>query len=374
VRQLESLGLLAGGLAHDFNNLLMTVRGGVEKGLSELRPTDESAPALLAAAEATRRAANLTRQLLAFSKSGAPLTETANVGELIRESARFTLAGTSTRVTVQVPDDLWPADIDATQISQVLGNVLLNAKQATEHEGGAIVVEARNVEAEGDEEGQSPARGSIEICIADSGEGIETDVLPRVFDPYVTTREEGTGLGLATALAIVRNHMGTIHIDSQPGAGTTVAIRLPASSGEPVDAATIEQTVPSGPGRILFMDDDAGVRKVTGIMLEDMGFDVLFACDGDEALELYRASLSNEHPSFDAVVMDLTVRGGKGGAEAMVELLELDPKVRAVVSSGYADAPVLADHREHGFKAAVAKPFSVVDLGRVLRRVIDAAD
>ena len=210
----------------------------------------------------------------------------------------------------------------------------------------------------------SPGR-YVSIAVADHGEGIPADRIHRVFDPFFTTKARGSGLGLATCHSIARRHDGHITVESVPGRGATFRVILPATTREPGPATQPERIV-RGRGRVLIMDDEESVRAVAGKMLAYLGYEVELAGDTDDVVERYRKAL-DQGRRFDAVILDLTIRGGAGGDEAISQLRELDPGVRGIVASGYSNDSILADFRSHGFDGAIRKPFDVRDLGRVLK-------
>lgn len=362
--KLESLGVLAGGIAHDFNNILTTVSGCISLAKLDLEPTDELFDTLTEVEEAAIRATRLTQQLLTFSRGGAPVKKMASIGEVVSESATFALRGSNVRCEYALAEDLWPLEIDTGQISQVVQNLVINGQQAMAG-GGSVRVAIRNV---------TLARGArlpiepgpyIEIKVADSGVGISRSHLQRIFDPYFTTKQAGSGLGLATVHSIVANHQGHIGVESEIGVGTTFTVLLPARPGAPGPEEGTEAAPPGGQGRILLMDDDEQLLKTARRMLERLGYEVSSAADGEAAVSAYRAAMEEGRP-FAATILDLTIPGGKGGEETVRDLLEMDPETRAIASSGYSSAPIMAEYSEWGFKGAVAKPYDMGELARAL--------
>ena len=212
----------------------------------------------------------------------------------------------------------------------------------------------------------------VRISIRDHGRGISAEVLRRIFDPYFTTKPGGSGLGLATAYAIVVKHGGHISVESTPGAGTVFTVDLPASVEAPLPQIAVVVPIQKGTERLLVMDDDETLLLLFKAVLSQLGYDVQTARDGDEAIALYEASKA-AGTGFDAVLLDLTVTGGVGGVEAAAKLRQLDPSSRLIVSSGYSDAPVMADFREYGFDAVLPKPWTVPEISDVLRRVLVAS-
>ena len=373
--KLESLGLLAGGIAHDFNNILTAISGSVSVAKEEAAETSPQLYGRLRdVGKACTRAKDLTQQLLTFAKGGAPIKSTASIANIVRDSATFILHGGTCRCQFDIEPELWPAEVDEGQICQVINNLVINAVQAMP-KGGTIRIQCKNRIVSEDEAEQSSlqlrAGNFVEIVVRDSGCGIDEECLEKIFDPYFTTKKKGSGLGLATTYSIIKRHLGIIFAESTPGAGTTFRIYLPA--------APRKVRVPKRPvaklkkrrGRILVMDDEDIVRETTGSMLSFMGFEVAYAPDGQEAVKLYRKAQAGGRP-FDLVIMDLTIPGGLGGEFAIKKLRRLDPDVKAIVSSGYSDDPIMANYERFGFRGVVAKPYEIDALGQVLEEVLDS--
>ncbi len=366
-QKLESIGTLAAGIAHDFNNLLTAVSGN----LSLLRDTVPGAPEasvlLQALEDATRRATGLTKQLLAFAKGGAPVREVASVGELLVESATFVTRGSNARCVFSIAPDLAAVHADVGQLSQVIGNLVINALQAMP-QGGTISLGASNVRLDHDDASGLPAGPFVQITVADEGGGIAADDLPRIFDPFFTTKRTGSGLGLSTSHAIVARHGGCITVASTPGRGTVFTLLLPASGAVP--RTPVSSQAVRGAGRILVLDDDETIRVVVQRMLERLGYQADTCGDGEQALARY-VEARRAGRAYDAVILDLTIPGHDGGAQVLPRLRALDPQVAAIVASGYADDNVLARHEAHGFRGRLHKPFDMaalsVELARVLR-------
>lgn len=359
--KLESLGVLAGGIAHDFNNMLTGILANVSMA-ADMLPRDSEVRACLRDAEkAAQRARLLTTQLLTFAKGGAPVRKAIALGPVVREAAAFALAGSNSRPAFDIAADLWPVAADAGQIGQVVQNLVLNAAQAMPG-GGTVSVRAVNRLATHQREPW------VRICVTDTGAGIAADVLPRIFDPYFTTKPTGSGLGLATAYAIVLKHDGLLAVKSQPGIGTTFVIDLPACTMAP-EASQQRPAAARKTARVLVMDDDEIMRTTATSVLRAMGYQVQVARDGTDAIEMFRVAQRIGEP-FDVVVLDLTVPGGMGGREALVRLRELDPAARAVVSSGYSEDPVMAEYRAHGFAGMVGKPYTAADLDAAIQSVL----
>ena len=367
-QRLESIGLLAGGIAHDFNNLLTAILGNLALARARENAPGRTSRFLKEAERAIARATNLTQQLLTFSKGGAPVRKIVDLAALLKESCSFAVRGSNVRVAFAI-GDLWPAEVDSGQVDQVVNNLIINAVQAMPG-GGIINLRAENLEVRREDGVLLEPGRYVKITIEDHGDGIAPEHHPKIFDPYFTTKPEGSGLGLATAYSIVRRHAGDIRFVSEPGVGTSFDIYLPAASTKvKAEPAAEIQPLESASGRILLMDDEAMIRDVAAVALREQGYDVEPAKDGAEAVALYQAALSTEEP-FDAVILDLTVPGGMGGTETIKRLLKIDPTVKAIVSSGYSEDLVLARFEDYGFSGVVAKPYSFRELGATLHRVI----
>jgi PAS domain S-box-containing protein len=367
-QKLESLGILAGGIAHDFNNILTAILGNISLARMDTKSDAPQFRWLREAERASYHARELTQQLLTFAKGGAPVKSTVSLEHLVRDSAGFAMRGSNVRCDFRFGEDLLPVDVDAGQMGQVFNNLLINACQATP-EGGTIKIDAQNVDIRSAEGMPLPEGKYVKISIRDHGTGIPEEHLQRIFDPYFTTKQKGSGLGLSIVHSVIRNHSGNITVESRLGVGTTFIIYLPASTEKVVRKELKGESHIPGRGRVLLMDDEEIVRKVSGEILKEMGYEVELASDGEEAIRLYKTAMASSRP-FDAVIMDLTVPGGMGGKEAIQKLREADPEVKAVVSSGYSQDPIMARYKEYGFCEVIAKPFSSIELGQIMRKVI----
>lgn len=370
IDKLESLGVLAGGIAHDFNNLLTGILGNVSLAKDSTDPQDKVYKYLSDVESAAQRSRDLTQQLLTFAKGGAPVREISDVRGFLKETVGLAMSGSEVRHDLIIPDDLCPVEIDKGQISQVIHNLIINAQQAIVRDG-VISVSAENVTVG---EGEAPlikAGEYVRITVRDNGAGIPQEILKKIFDPYFTTKEEGSGLGLATTYSIVKKHGGYITVESEMGVGTAFHVYLPVSlKGTAVPVKENEgRTVPGRGERILVMDDEEIVRDVTGQMLTTLGYEAGFARDGAEAVRLFREAKESGRP-FEAVIMDLTIPGGMSGREAIQRLREMDPRVRAIVSSGYSNDPIMSNYRDYGFSAVIAKPYRLTDLGKTVQKVL----
>ncbi|MFC1713254.1 PAS domain S-box protein [Candidatus Poribacteria bacterium] len=368
IAKLESIGVLAGGIAHDLNNLLTGVLGNIS--LARLYENPSEKDRMLGEAErASMRIKDLTQQLLTFSKGGAPILQTANIAELLKNSADFTLSGSNVSCEFSVPDDLLAADIDEGQMNQVINNLVINSQQAMPA-GGVVKIHAENIVIDAGSGLPLGPGAYIKISVEDEGTGIAEEHFQRIFDPFFTTKQAGSGLGLATSYSIVEKHNGHITVESQVGVGTTFHIYLPASAEKVLAKSEEEEEKPiMGAGRVLVMDDEKHVRDLADQILDSLGYKAITVIDGAEAIDSYQKAMESGNP-FDAVIMDLTIPGGMGGEEANQRLIEIDPGVKAIVSSGYSNDPVLANFREYGFRGVIAKPYKVRELSAVLHGVI----
>jgi PAS domain S-box-containing protein len=367
--RLESIGILAGGIAHDFNNILTAVMGNItlaQLDAAELSTVDRY---LREAERATLRARDLTQQLLTFAKGGDPVRSTVLLPEIIREVAEFALHGSRVKCDFDLPAGLWPADADKGQLGQVVQNLVINAVQAMP-EGGAISIAAANETITAETSRPLTPGDYVHISVADTGTGIKAEHVAKIFDPYFTTKQQGSGLGLTTVYSIIRKHQGHIEVASELGRGTTFHFWLPAQCERQMEIPA-DQTEAATPmkGRVLFMDDEAPIVAMAGLLLRRLGLEVEVARDGNETVRKFAAAKAAGQP-FDLVVLDLTIPGGMGGREAIEQLRQIDPGVRAIVSSGYSSDPVLANYRAFGFRGMVAKPYKVDDFARVLREVL----
>lgn len=374
-RHLESIAALSGGIAHDYNNLLTAIMGNISLCMTSLPADSPQHDWLDQAQDAALIAKDLTSRLITFSKGGTPQKETVAPAELIEGATEFALSGSNIEVHYDLPEQLWHMDVDCMQVGQAVHNIVINAREAMT-EGGDLYVSAWNELVTTQTPGPAPGRHVV-ISIQDSGQGIAPETLSRIFDPYFTTKEMGTdrglGLGLSIANSIIDRHGGAIGVASEIGMGARFSIYMPASDN-PITSQRTEETCPinsscPNTGRILVMDDEEMIRNLAGNILTRLGYEPAFARHGDEAIDLYRQALSANNP-FDAVILDLTVKGGRGGKETIQELVAIDPDVRGIVSSGYANDPGVTNYRDYGFCAVVAKPYRIKEISDQLERVL----
>jgi len=367
-QKMEAVGTLAGGIAHDFNNILTAILGNIGLAVLDAKTNPQVQDRLAQAEAACLRAQALSQQLLAFAKGGAPVKKLFSVAELLTESTAFTCVGSPVKCETTFPENLWWIEADPGQIGQVFQNLTINALQAMPT-GGTIKVWAENLTLGIDSGLPLSAGRYMKISVRDQGMGIPAEHLPRIFDPYFTTKQKGSGLGLASAYAIIKNHHGHIAVESKPGVGATFTIYLPAVEQQVTPQPQEDRELLVGKGKILVMDDEEMVREVLGRLLARLGYEAEFARDGGEAIEIFvQAQRSGQ--AFAAVILDLTVPGGMGGQETMARLQEIDPQVKAIVSSGYSDDPIMADFQKYGVNGVIAKPYRISELGKILHKVV----
>lgn len=373
MNKLESVGILAGGIAHDFNNILAAILGNISLARLGVDPGNEKLLKRLHDAEqAIMRAKDLTYQLLTFSRGGPPIKKTTSVQKVLRESAKFALTGSGVKCQFSFAPHLFLVDIDEGQIGQVINNLVINSQQAMPG-GGVVTIEASNATfGQGAmENGIVLAPGNyVRISIRDNGTGIAPEHTGKIFDPYFTTKQKGSGLGLATSYSIIKNHDGHITVESKPGSGTVFSIFLKASVDQPGPFLNaVDGDIPAVKTKILHMDDEDTILQITREMLESLGYEVETAVDGNEAMTKYVEARDSGAP-FDIVILDITIPGGMGGKETILRLLEIDPGVKAIVSSGYSSDPVMSMFDRYGFAGFIAKPYRMTELHDTIKRVL----
>ena len=369
IEKLESLGVLAGGIAHDFNNILTGIMGNLSFAQVVVDADHRARKALAEAEKATRRAAELAQQLLTFAKGGEPNKKVVSLQRLVHDAVSFMLRGSNVRPVIDIPTSLHSIRADGGQICQVLNNIIINADQAMPG-GGNLTITGGNEILPGSNPFNLAAGRYTRLDMHDTGCGISSDNLAKIFDPYFSTKISGTGLGLATAYSIIQRHKGHIGVSSVIGAGTSFTILLPSigTISEEIPLMTEKITESTKGGSILVMDDEKMIRDIAARVLSFLGYEVTTCADGAEAIELYQASLLS-HKTYAAVIMDLTIPGGLGGKETAEQILAFDPTAYLIVSSGYSSDPVVANFRKHGFSGAITKPYSMNDCKKVLSAV-----
>ena len=373
-QKMESIGILAGGIAHDFNNLLTIIIGNIELAEDDIKPEVGASECLEEAAKACIQAQTLTRQLITFAKGGAPVKKIGSIGDMVTETTNLTISKSNVKCDFLISHDLWPVEFDEGQMKHAVKNMIDNAVESMPDEG-TIHVKAENITIIAKKSLPFLEGKYVKISIRDHGVGIPEEHLLQIFDPYFSTKEmgvqKGMGLGLATTYSIIKRHDGYITVESEVGVGTTFTLLLPAHEKDIRELKPIEILEPEKPsirtGRILLMDDEEGVRKVSKKRLSVLGYESELAKDGAQAIELYKKAMDSGQP-FDAVILDLTVEVGMGGKEAIKFLQKINPQVKAIVSSGYSNDPVMTNFRAYGFTGALPKPNTNKELFDVLKR------
>jgi PAS domain S-box-containing protein len=370
IRKLESVGVLAGGIAHDFNNLLTGITTNLFMARMSVVGNNEACSLISEAEKAAFKATTLTKQLLSFARGRPSIKEVTSIKQLIQDTVGFCLSGSNVDYRLELPNDLKPVEIDKGQIDQVLNNLISNAVQAMPH-GGTITITASNTEVTGDLALKTlPLQKGkyVKVSIHDEGMGISHEHLERIFDPYFSTRDEGTGLGLSTAYSIIKRHGGHLYVESTGEKGSVFTFLLPImESGE--SPSKTNDILVKGSGRVLIMDDDLIVRTVVETLLKKTGYSPVCVTNGDQALNQYREALAGGDP-FTVTIMDLTIPGGMGGKETVKRLREIDKAAKVIVFSGYSNDPIFSNFKEYGFDGVLSKPFSIEEFMRTISLVL----
>jgi CheY-like chemotaxis protein len=379
-QKLESIGILSGGIAHDFNNLLSVIVGNIELAKDDIKFEVGVSGFLTEVEKASIQAQELTKQLITFSKGGAPVKKTGSIGDLLKETTDFSLSGSNVKSEFFFPDDLWLVEYDEGQMSHAIKNIIINAVESMP-DGGTIDVRAENFDNHSETPDSSlpfPEGKYAKISIRDQGIGIPEERLSKIFDPYFSTKEmgiqKGMGLGLATTYSIINRHAGHITVESEVGVGATFTLYLPAHEKDIKALEPIPTPKPAKPairtGRVLLMDDEEMIRNLGRQMLSRFGYDAVLAKDGGEAIALYKKAIDSGKP-FEVVILDLTVKEGLGGKDAVKKILGIDPQAKAIVSSGYSTDPVMTAFRKYGFLGALPKPYTMKDMSDTLNKVTE---
>jgi len=367
-QKMEAIGTLAGGIAHDFNNILNVFTGNISYALSCLKKDDDLFEVLSDVMHGTKQAENLTHQLLTFAKGGKPVKKICNINSILENASRFVTSGAKSKCEFKLASDLWTVEVDSGQFNQVISNLVINADQSMP-DGGIINISSENIVIEPENDLPLSPGQYIKICIEDQGTGIKEEHISSIYDPYFTTKKNGNGLGLTTSYSIINKHHGHIFVSSEYGLGTVFKVILPAFKLNCMEPTVIQDAKHEGDGKILVMDDQEPILRMVARMLKRMGYEVDLASDGDQAIQIYKQAYQSQKP-FDLVILDLTIPGGMGGAETMVELLKIDPQVKAIVSSGYSTDPIMAHYKDYGFCAVVPKPYTKNELSDVLNKIL----
>ena len=372
-KKLEATGVLAGGIAHDFNNLLFVIMGNINMAQLKIEEDHEAQKHLIEAEKACLRAKDLTQKFITFSSGGGPVKRLVSMSDLVSSVVSLVLSGSITSSEIDTPSDLWLVEVDENQIRQVFTGIVENARESMPR-GGIVSIRAENVEidAESGAEGIVPNAGRyVKVVISDEGIGISEENMPKVFDPYFSTKyrgnQKGMGFGLAIAHSVIKKHNGSIEVESIPGKGTTVSILIPASAakGDVLPGTPSLVLIPRK--RILVMEDEGMLGELIQTMIEHLGYEVDTAQDGERAIELYSEAVEAGR-DYDAVILDLTVKVGMNGVETIRKLQYLNPNVRAIISSGHPNDPIMSDYAEYGFCDALTKPYDLERLQVALDR------
>ncbi len=370
MEKLQSVGLLAGGIAHDFNNILTGVYGNISLAMNTLPEKTREYRYLEEANNSMNRAIRLTKQLLTFAKGGEPVKQSVHIISLIKDVVKFDLSGSNILPIFLNEENLFSTNADKGQIQQVFSNLTVNARHAMPS-GGHIYINLTN-----ETMTHHPALADgkyVKITFKDEGVGIKKENLNRIFEPYFTTRESGSGLGLSTVYSVIAKHDGFVEVDSEENKGTIFSIFLPASTKVELKETKINSPVVKRAVRkklnILIMDDEQVICELLTEMLEILGYESDFANEGNETIKKYKKSLQTNNP-YDLVIMDLTIPGGKGGLETVKEILQLNPDAKIVVSSGYGHGKIMSDYKEYGFVDIAPKPYTIDKLEETLHRVL----
>ena len=371
-KNLQSVGTLANGIAHDFNNLLAAIVGNVSLAKISAPKEDKLLHYLSEAERITLMGKNLTHQLLTFSRTEDSVRKIVDIDPIIKDTTEKVLSGSSVKAEYIIHAGLFPVEVDEDKIRQVIRNIVVNAKESMSSEG-TIFITCENVNIASQH--KLPIRESyVRILIHDEGIGISEENMSKIFDPYFTTKDmgpqKGVGLGLAICYSIIKKHNGYILVNSVPGGGTTFQIYLPAYRQDSKTTSGERKAVNNAARRILVMDDDNMVLEITKELLQHMGYEVTTASAGEETVALYKEAMGQNQP-FSAVILDLEISSGMAGKETMQELLSVDPHVKAIISSGYLNNPIIIGFKDYGFSEILTKPYNAKELDEKLRSVID---
>ena len=367
-QKLEAIGRLAGGVAHDFNNYLTAILGNVSLLKYSYFEDEEIKNKMSTIEEVVHRAKNLTNQLLTFSIGGSPIKEVGDLAELIKANANFLLRGTHIECVFNFAENIRYVEFDEGQINQVINNLIINSMQVM-REGGIINISLENYDIL-EKSFLEPGK-YVKFVFVDSGPGIPEEYLGKIFKPFFTTKEDGHGLGLSTSYSIIKKHGGAMKVSSESGKGAIFTIYLPATDKEyksrKLDFAN---KIFTGKSKLLILEDNDNIIETLKDILSKLGYRFEFSKKGEDTIELYRKALIDGDP-FDGVILDLTIQGGLGGKLTMKELRQINPKIKAIVSSGYSNDPIMSNYKSFGFSDIIIKPFNVEKISNVLYNLFE---
>jgi signal transduction histidine kinase len=363
LQRMESLGLMAGGIAHDFNNYLMGILGNIELIKMEKDLSPEVLECMNFMAEATENAKKLATQLLTFSKGGDPHMEPQYIEPIIKNSIDLITKGSKSLCEFELAESLPIVDIDRSQIAQVINNLLLNAVQAMPN-GGNLLVKGDVVEINEKSTIPLPHNKYVRIQVIDNGIGISKDRIAKIFDPFYTTKKDGSGLGLSISYNILKRHNGLLTVDSEENKGSIFTFYLPLSNKEIKELEAVQSIIPEFHGDVLILEDNHLIQRILKQYLIKLGFNVQVASEGKQAIEIFQ-----ENPAIKLVILDLVIPGGIGGKETWIELRKINPQIKGIISSGYSNDPIIVNYREYNFEGVLSKPYKFDEIKQLMANI-----
>jgi signal transduction histidine kinase/CheY-like chemotaxis protein len=369
-QKMQAVGTLAGGIAHDFNNLLMGIQGYISLMRLQTKPDDPIAEYIKGIENAVSNAANLTSQLLGFARKGKYTLQQTCLNNIAENSTKmFTRTRKEITAHKKLQDKLWKVNVDPGQIEQVLINLYLNAWHAMP-EGGNIYLQTENIYLSADycRPFEVPGGNYVKVSVTDTGAGIPDKIIERIFEPFFTTKDvgKGTGLGLASAYGIIKNHNGIIRVYSEQNHGTTFNIYLPASDAEEGKTTKLNTELIKGGETILLVDDEEATIQVEKLMLQQLGYTVVPARSGRDAIELYKKNSAD----IDLVALDV-IMPDMSGRETYDHLKKIDPDIKVLLVSGYSLNRQIEELMNAGCCGFLQKPFDLIHLSQKIREVLD---
>ncbi len=363
IKKFEFLGTFAGSIANDFNNLLTGIFCNIEMIKEYGAPNEKGKEYIELALEAFDKAKLLTKQLLTFAKGGDLKIKVINIEKVLKESAFFCLSGTDICCEYFIDNNIWEAIADEGQVDQVFNNILINARQSLP-KSGKIKIKRNNICITQKQDLPLSKGNYLKISITDHGVGISEKNLSKIFDPFFTTKKYSAGLGLTTAYSILKKNHGYISVESELDKGTTFHVYLPAQIVNETIKWPRSREIINGKGSILLMDDEDIIRKSTQYMLQNLGYKADVCENGEDAILLYKNAIETGE-YYNVVILDLTVFKGMGGKETLKELKKINPDVKAVVSSGYSDDPILKNYKKYNVTGAIPKIYNIKEHSKI---------